>query len=329
MKAILVTGATGFVGSHMLDFLVKHEPDAELVGLRRPNSDMGNVRHLGSTVRWVIGDLCDSHSMESVASEWFDEVYHFGALSWVHPSWEMPTHYMMTNAIGTINLLEALLDMSNRDVLGHFPRVLVSCTPEEFGDVPVGTVLTETSPIAPVNPYAASKVAQDAVCQTYWASYAMPIVRTRAFNHEGPRRSQNGALASWACQIAEAEFHHKDPVLKVGDTTARRNFTHVWDMVRAYWLAMLNGAPGELYLIGSNESHTMQECCDRLVALSTIPNWKIELDPSRVRLTELHNLVGDYRKFQELTGWKPEVSFDELLRDILDYWRYRVRREAA
>ncbi len=329
MKTTLVTGATGFVGSHMLDFLVKYEPSAKLVGLRRPNSDMQNVRHLAGHVEWVVGDLCDESSMRDLIGDGrFDEIYHFGALSWVTPSWSMPRAYMRTNAIGTINLLDAVVWVTKGPTL---PRVLVSCTPEEFGDVPEGTVLTEESPLAPVNPYAASKVAQDAVCQVYWASYKFPIIRTRAFNHEGPRRNENGALASWAKQIAEFEFSpecYLSHRVRVGNLAARRNFTHVCDMVQAYWLAMQKGEPGELYLIGSNETHTMLDCLERFLALSRIP-LTYEVDPRRIRLTELHNLVGDYRKFQDLTGWKPEISFDQLLRDILEYWRARVRRDAA
>ena len=323
-KSILVTGATGFVGSHMLD-LLKTEEDTEIFALKRLNSSMHNVKHIEDQIKWIDGDLCDATSMHCVLTKSDpDEIYHFGALSWVSPSWRQPAQYMQTNAIGTINLLEAVWDQHYG--MDKTCKILTSCTPEEYGDVkPENLPITEESLIAPVNPYAASKVAQDAVCQSYYASYNIPIIRTRAFNHEGPRRDKHGALASFAYQIARIEIGKQSPVIKVGNLSAKRNFTDVRDMVKAYHLAMKLGVPGELYLIGSQNIFTIQECLEKLIGLSTHAEeitWQVckEL----VRPTELNYLIGDISKFEKLTGWKPEISFDQMLQDILDYWRKEV-----
>ena len=321
-KRILVTGATGFVGSHLLDLLLETEPKAQIYALKRLNSSLRNVEHIKNKVAWFDGDLCDAHSMNVIIACEPHEIYHLGACSWVSPSWSMPSVYMQTNAIGTINLFEAIL---NRPYVGEKPKVLVSCTPEEYGDVkPENLPITEESLIAPVNPYAASKVAQDAVCQSYFASCQIPIIRTRAFNHEGPRRDKHGALASFAYQIVRMEAGLQRPVIQVGSLSATRNFTDVRDMVKAYQLAMKLGIPGELYLIGSQNIYTIQECLEKLIALSYCREicWKV--DQKRVRPTELNYLIGDCSKFEKLTGWKPEISFDDMLQGILDYWRQRI-----
>jgi len=317
MKRVLVTGVNGFVGSHLVDRLLETEPEAEIFGLRKVNARLRNIRHVLDRITLIEGDLTDPLSMWNVIEQSRpEEIYHLGALSWVSPSWNMPSAYLRVNAIGTVHLLEAVRRA------GLQPRVLVSCTPEEFGDVPPEKLpITEHSEVAPVNHYAASKVAQDAVCQSYFASYGIPIIRTRAFNHEGPRRDISGALASFACQIARIERGLQKPIIEVGNLEARRSFTHVKDMVRAYQLAIEKCTPGELYLIGSENVYTIKECLEKLISLSTAEGIRYQVASDRVRPTELRYLIGDCSKFSGLTGWKPEIPFEDLLGDILDYWR--------
>lgn len=316
-KRILITGLTGFAGSHVADYLLETQPTSVLFGAKRPNSRMRNVAHLGNKVTWVDCDITDSTSMiDLIKKTRPDQIYHFAALSWVTPSWSMPAAYMQTNAIGTINLFEAMRHA------GHKARVLVSCTPEEFGDVPKECLpITENTSIHPVNPYAASKVAQDAVCMTWAASYGFEIIRTRAFNHEGPRRDIQGANASFAYQIAKIEKGLMDPVVKVGNLEATRNFTDVRDLARAYVLAMEHCTPGELYLIGSDHVHTMKNCLEYLISCSTRKDIRYEIDPERVRPTELKYFIGDFTKFHKATGWKTTFSFEDTLSSVLDFWR--------
>tara|TARA_B100000959_G_scaffold91532_1_gene97295 strand:+ start:1117 stop:2094 length:978 start_codon:yes stop_codon:yes gene_type:complete len=315
---ILVTGSNGFVGSHLLDLLLKKYKSENVFGLIKVNARMRNVKHLINKVNFVEGDITDRVSTDNLIKTIKpDIIYHFAALSWVNPSWNMPAAYFNVNALGTINLFESIRSNNIN------PKILVSCTPEEFGDVKESELpITENTLIAPVNHYAASKAAQDAICQSYYASYKMRIVRCRAFNHEGPRRDINGAIASFAYQIAKIEKNLQENVIEVGNLNAKRNFTHVIDMVKAYSLAMDKGKEGQLYLIGSDMNYTMKEVLENLIKLSS-KNKEIsyKIVKSRVRASELNFLIGDCKKFIELTNWKHEKSMNEILQDTLDYWR--------
>ena len=322
MDTILITGITGFVGSHLADYLLAQGQNP-VFGLKRPTARLRNIHHLQGKVTLLDGDLLDQNSLIKVLRQSQpDQIYHFGALSWVTPSWDMPSAYMQTNAVGTINLLEAMR------LVNCQARMLVSCTPEEYGDVPKELLpITEETPVHPINPYAASKLAQDAICQSYIASYQMPIIRTRAFNHEGPRRDILGANASFAYQIARIEQGLQAPVIQVGNLEATRNFTDVRDVVRAYVLAMEKGLPGELYLIGSDQIYTMEQCLKMLISLSPLKDQiTFQQESQRIRPTELRTFVGKFDKFHHLTGWKPEIPFQETMQSVLDYWREFVKK---
>ncbi len=322
-KNVLITGITGFAGSHLMDYILENT-DYTVYGLKRMNSSLKNIKHALDRIHLIDGDLLDESSLiNALKIAKPDQIYHLGALSWVTPSWNMPAVYMQTNAIGTINLLEAMR------VVGNNARVLTSATPEEFGDVPLDMLpITEKTRIHPINPYAASKAAQDMVCMTYYASYNMDIVRTRAFNHEGPRRNVHGAIASFAYQIACIEAGLQEPVIKVGNLSATRNFTDIRDTVRAYFLAMEKGKSGELYLIGTDQIYTMEALLKKLITFSTkAKEITIEVDPARVRPTELMTFIGDYTKFKTQTGWEMKYKIDETLQSVLDYWRGEVAKQ--
>ena len=318
---ILVTGSNGFAGSHLLDCLYENQNNKKIFGLVKVNARMRNVKHLINKINFIEGDLSDPVSMNNlISSVKPDLIYHFGALSWVSPSWKMPGAYFNVNAIGTINLFESIRSANLN------PKILVSCTPEEFGDVKEENLpITEKTILAPVSHYAASKAAQDAVCQSYFASYKMRIVRCRAFNHEGPRRDVNGAIASFAYQIARIENNLQKNIIEVGNLNAKRNFTHVVDMVKAYCLAMEKGKDGELYLISSNMIYTIKEVLEKLIELSTSNKIAYKVVASRVRPTELNNLVADCKKFTNLTNWKYKKTIDDILIDVLEYWRNFVK----
>jgi len=316
-KRILITGITGFVGSYLADYLLENV-DCEIFGLKRPNAQLRNIHHILDKIRLINGDLIDQTSLvKTLERARPDQIYHLGALSWVSPSWDMPAAYMQVNAMGTINLFEAMRTTSCK------ARIFISCTPEEYGDVPKNLIpITEETRLHPVNLYAASKVAQDAVCQAYAASYGFEVIRTRAFNHEGPRRDVLGAIASFAYQIARIEKGLQGPIVMVGNLEATRNFTDVRDMVEAYYLAMEKGVPGELYLIGSQQIYTIKKCLEMLIGLSPMKEKiKYEVEPERVRPTELRTLVGKFGKFEKLTGWKPKLSLKETMKSVLNYWR--------
>ncbi len=322
MKKVLITGITGFAGSHLMDYLLKNT-NYEIYGIKRMNSSLRNIHHALNKITLYDADLLDETSLIKVLKTTQpDQIYHLGALSWVTPSWDMPAVYMQTNAIGTINLLEAVRQTELST------RILTSATPEEFGDVPKDMIpITEETRIKPINPYAASKAAQDMICIVYHASYGMDIVRTRAFNHEGPRRDIHGAIASFAYQIACIEQGKQEPIIYVGNLSATRNFTDIRDTVRAYYLAMEKGISGELYLIGTDQIHTMKEMLDMLIDLSIKKDEiSVKVDSNRVRPTELMTFIGDYKKFKTATGWTPRYKLNETMQNVLEYWRTYVKK---
>jgi GDP-4-dehydro-6-deoxy-D-mannose reductase len=320
-RKILITGITGFVGSHMADLLLKKD-DVEIYAIKRWSSRMTNLIHIKDIekkIKFFVCNILDPHSVEQVVTtvkpDW---IFHFAAESYVQPSWNMPQLYMEINILGTLNFLEALKRNNMKNTRFH-----VAGSGEEYGEVLENeTPITEETLLRPVNPYAVSKVAQDLLCYEHYKSYGLHIVRTRAFNHEGPRRDNVFALPSFAYQIARIERKLQEPVIYVGDLTPRRNWTDVKDMIEAYYIAVQKCIPGELYLIGSDAVYTIRECLDMLIKLSTFKSkMKIAVDKKRLRPADVPLLVGDYTKFFKQTGWKPKIPFKNTLRDTLNYWR--------
>lgn len=329
MLKVLITGITGFVGSHMADLMLGR-PNVEVFGTRRWSSRMNFLEHipdLEKRIQLVTCNILDPVSvfevMEKIRPHW---IFHFAAESYVAPSWDMPHIYVNTNVNGTINFLEAMRKLGLKNTRFH-----VAGSGEEYGLVHEHELpITELSELRPVNPYAVSKVAQDLMCYEHFKSYGLHVVRTRAFNHEGPRRDKVFALPTFAYQIARIEKGLQEPIVKVGSVDAKRNWTDVRDMVKAYALAIEKCEPGELYLIGSNRVLTVQECLEKLIELSPQANSiKVEVEESRVRPTDVPLLVGKYDKFVERTGWQPEIHFEQTLADTLDYWRSVVDRVVA
>lgn len=324
-RIVLLTGATGFVGSHVIDLLLQ-DPDVELHATRRWSSRwtlLSHVPDVETRVRWHVCDLTDPFSVHDVLARVRPErIYHLGAQSFVSPSWDMPDQYFRTNTLGTLYLLEALRRLGLEQT-----RVLLPGSGEEYGDVPSDELpITARTELRPVNPYAVSKVAQDLLGFEHHVSYGLHVVRVRAFNHEGPRRDRVFALPSFAWQIARIEAGLSEPVLRVGNLDAVRNWTDVRDMVRAYTLALDLCPPGQLFLIGSDTVLSVRECLDRLLALSSARDAiRVETDPALVRRTEVWRLVTDTGPFRDVTGWTPQVGVERTLEDTLQYWRGRVQ----
>jgi len=324
---VLVTGITGFVGSHLADYILENHPDVKLYGLKRWNlSRLRNVRHLvgGGRVNWFDCDITDPVSTRKIIEEIRpDKIFHLAAESFVSPSWDHPSHYMDVNYKGTVNLLEAIRQV------GINPRFHIPGSGEEYGEIlPEEVPINENTVLRPVNPYAVSKVAQDFIGYVYFKSYGLNVIRTRAFNHEGPRRDYVFGVPSYAYQVALIEAGKQEPVIKVGYTGDKRNFTHIRDMVEAYWLAAEKCQPGELYLIGADENdhvYTFQEALERLIKMANLQNVRIETDQKFVRPTAVPRLIGDTRRFRESTGWQPKIGFERILEDTLNYWREFVR----
>src|SRR6185436_7051616 len=233
----------------------------------------------------------------------------------VPSSWTAPNETLTTNIVGQTNLFEAVRGLKLD------PVVQIACSSEQYGLVlPGETPIKETNPLRPLSPYAVSKVGQDYLGYQYFQSYGLKVVRTRGFNHTGPRRGQVFVTSNFCSQVAAIELGLQEPVIRVGNIEAIRDFTDVRDMVRAYWLAVTKAKPGEVYNIATGEGISIQALLDKILALSTV-EVKIEVDPDRLRPSDVEILIGDASKFRADTGWEPRIPFEQTLRDLLDYWR--------
>jgi GDP-4-dehydro-6-deoxy-D-mannose reductase len=317
---VLVTGITGFAGSHLADYILEHHPDVQLYGIYRWRSRTENIEHVKDRFVNLECDLRDANNVRTVLRTICpDRIFHLAAQSFVPSSWRAPSESLDTNIIGQVNILEAIKD------LGLDPWIQLACSSEEYGMVYESEVpIKETNPLRPLSPYAVSKVGQDFLGYQYYMSYGMKIVRTRGFNHTGPRRGDVFVCSDFAKQIVLIEKERREPVIFVGNLDAKRDFTDVRDMVRAYWMS-LDGAckPGEVYNICSGKCWTIQEVLDMLIRFAQV-DIRIEKDPARIRPSDVPILLGDNSRFCRATGWRPDISFEQTLMDILNYWRERI-----
>src|SRR3990172_6966894 len=262
---VLITGITGFVGSHLAEYALK--AGAEVCGSIRWRSKTENIEHLRAQIALVESDLRDLSSVRELldASD-PDYVVHLAAQSFVAASWHTPAETLYTNTISQVNLLEAIRKRAK------IPRFLVVGSSEEYGLVYEHELpIKETNPLRPLSPYAVSKVTQDLMGYQYWKSYNLPIVRARAFNHEGPRRGDPFVTSNFSKQIAEIEAGRREPVIHVGNLKARRDFSDVRDIVRGYWLLLERGEPGEVYNLCSGQAWSIQQVLAFLLAPSRGP----------------------------------------------------------
>ena len=292
---ILVTGAEGFVGSHLL-------------------------AGLGERALALPGDVTDAQAVaEAVARRKPTAVVHLAAGSSVGASWGDPGEAWRVNALGTVNLLEAVRNLVPE------ARVLVVSTGEVYGraeEIPT----TEGAPVAPITPYAASKAAAEvAAGQAQLAG--LDVVVARAFQHEGPGRDERFAVGSWSAQIVRAE-ERGGGIVQVGDLTARRDITDVRDVVRAYEALLDPSVPAGTYNVASGRAVEMQEVLDILVSLAACP-IEVERDSERLRSAELPVLSGDASRLRTATGWKPTISLEQTLADTLQAARAASERMAS
>jgi len=315
----LITGITGFAGSHLADYLLAEQADVETFGTYRWRSRMENIDHLDGKINLLECDLRDAAAVHGVLAEVRpDYIFHLAAQSFVPASWRAPSDTLTTNLIGQTNLFEAvrLLELD--------PVIQIAGSSEEYGLVlPDEVPIKETNPLRPLSPYAVSKVGQDLLAYQYFMSYGLKTIRTRGFNHTGPRRGEVFVTSNFAKQIASIEAGLREPVIRVGNLDAQRDFTDVRDMVRAYWLAVTKATPGEVYNLASGKAVTIRELLDQLLALSET-KVEIQVDPDRLRPSDVEILLGDYSKFHADTGWEPSIPLEQTLRDTLDFWRQKL-----
>ncbi|OWY08437.1 GDP-mannose 4,6-dehydratase [Thioclava sp. F34-6] len=330
-KRVLITGITGMVGSHLLDYLIENT-DWEIWGMLRWRSPLSNINdHVPAInrkqrIHLVYADLRDTMSIDAAVEQCKpDYVFHLAAQSYPKTSFDSPLDTMDTNVQGTERLLGALRKYRS-DAVVH-----VCASSEVFGRVPKEKLpIDEECGFHPASPYAISKVGTDLIGRYYAEAYGMTVMTTRMFTHTGPRRGDVFAESTFAKQIAMIEQNKIDPVVNVGNLDSLRTWADVRDAVRAYYLLVTKDpVPGAYYNIGGTYTCSVRDMLDTLIGLSSVKNIEVRMDPDRLRPIDADLQVPDTRKFEAHTGWKPEIGFERTMQDLLDYWRDRVRSDDA
>ncbi|CAA7618406.1 GDP-mannose 4,6-dehydratase [Magnetospirillum sp. UT-4] len=328
MTRALITGITGMVGSHLADHLLA-TTDWEVWGQCRWRSPLDNIRHLipridaKDRVHLIYAELRDEVSLRAMVRKVRpDYVFHLAAQSYPSTSFTSPLDTLDTNILGTARLLEALREVQE----GATPVVHVCASSEVFGRVARDKLpINEECTFHPASPYAISKVGTDLVGRYYAEAFGMCVMTTRMFTHTGPRRGDVFAESTFAKQIAMIEAGRQEPALRTGNLESLRTWSDVRDAVRAYhMLVTVNPVAGEYYNIGGTFSCSVGDMLRYLLSLSTRRDIRVETDPERLRPVDADLQVPDTAKFTAHTGWRPEISFETTMADLLEYWRGRV-----
>ncbi len=330
-------------GSHLAEYLLSRG-DCEVYGTFRWRSRMDNLQdlarqgklnvlHPGVTDCAVVAHATRSEALNLIEIDLLDAwavrrviacvrpdfIFHLAAQSFVPTSWHAPAETMQVNTVGQINLFESVR------AEGIDPLIHVAGSSEEYGLVyPDEVPMKESNPLRPLSPYAVSKVAQEMLAWQYFRSYGLRTVVTRGFNHTGPRRGEVFVTSSFARQIAEIELGMRPPIIFVGDLQSKRDWSDVRDMVRGYWLALEKGIPGEVYNVGSGVTRSVGEMLETLLRMTPV-KIDVKVDPARLRPSDVKVLWSDYGKFNQQTGWEPQIPFETTMGDLLDYWRGELR----
>ena len=313
---VLITGITGFAGSHLAERLLE-QAHIEVWGTSRGGSGM--VAHLADKVTLCTADLTDYAATRAVlAQSQPARIFHLAGQAFVPVSWQDPWSTLENNIRSELNVLQALVELELD------ARVLCVAYQEVYGRVdPDHLPLTEDTPFRPDSPYGVSKVTQDLLGLQYFLSYGLHTVRARPFNHIGPRQNERFAAPAFAKQIAEIEKGIRPPVIEVGNLEALRDFTDVRDTVHAYELLLEHGEAGEAYNIGRGLPVRVGDMLDQLLAL-TAHRIEVRIDPERLRPSSVPVAYADVHKLKETTGWEPQIPFTRTLETILEDWRTRV-----
>ena len=311
---ILITGIAGFCGSHLAELLL--EQDREVAGIEVEGVGTGNLQRIRDRIDLRRADIRDADQVRNVLVDVQPaQIYHLAALT-KPPLDGGRWAFYEVNVQGTINLLEAVrtlrLDCS----------LLIAGSSAQYGMVaPDENPIREAQPFRPATHYGVSKAAQDLAGYRYWAATGLRVIRTRAFNIIGPRQSPQFAASAFARQVAEIEKGLREPILEVGNLEAQRDFVDVRDVVQAYRLALEQGEPGEVYNVCSGQAHSIRSVLEGLLTHSTVCGIQVHQDPERHQLADVPMQIGDYGKLHRRTGWQPQISFEQSLRDLLAHWR--------
>ena len=314
MKRALIIGAAGFVGSYLIDHIQKHCVWS-IVVTKMPQETMACPGV----------DICDLDILAPEAIEWLleeqrpDYIFHLAAQSSVAVSWKNPGLTVDVNVKGSLNVLDAVRK------LDYKPRVLLIGSGEEYGHVRENEVpVQEDNVLRPGNIYAATKACQNMIGAIYAQAYGMDVMMVRAFNHVGPNQSPIFVVADFCKQTAEIEAGLKEPVIKVGNLSARRDFSDVRDVVRAYVELMEKGKAGETYNVGSGNAVEIRKILDMILCRSK-KEIRVEVEPSRMRPVDVPVIEADISKLKTCTGWEQKITLEETIQDTLEYWRQKLK----
>ena len=323
MNDILVTGGTGFVGSHMIDYILKYaiRPEQKIWCTKRWLEDTKNVDHIDDKrFQFIDCDFNDAPSVyRAIEISKPEKVFHFAAQSFPEISFHTPSVTLSTNTLGTTYLLEAIRNSDCDPVIVSVSTSEVYGMPEE-DEIPI----KETNPIRAANPYSISKVGHDLMSQYYHKAYGMKIITTRMFSHEGARRGKEFALSSFARQIAKAEKLKGEQFIYHGNLDSTRTYAHIDDAISAYWVCSNSQKFGEVYNIGGDQTCTVGEALDKLISMSTKKDLTKKLDKDRLRPTDITLQIPDTTKFRHEFAWTPMKNLTNVCEDLLNYWRKNI-----
>ena len=313
MEKALIIGAAGFVGPYLAAHLT------DVCGMEVHATKLSHDK--------ISGIHAELHELNILNKEDIvdllykvrpDYIFHLAAQSSVALSWKNPGLTIDVNIKGSVNVMDAIRE------LYYKPRVLLIGSGEEYGHIqPEEVPIVERNYLRPGNIYAATKVCQNMIAQIYTDAYDMELVMVRAFNHIGPGQTDTFVVSDFCKQVVEIEKGLREPVMRVGNLQARRDFTDVRDVVRAYALLVKQGKAGETYNVGSGHAMRISEILNMIIAQSGV-DVRVEVDPNKIRPVDVPIIEADTTKIHAATGWAPEITLEQTIRETMDYWRSHI-----
>ena len=311
---VLITGIAGFLGSHLAEYIVR-EKNTEVFGTVLPSESRENIAHLKGKLKLIECDITNEKQLKrTVKRSRPDLVFHFAGQSSVSHSWRIPKKTIEINTLGSLNILEAVKELSPN------ARVLLSSSREVYGAVKKSQLpARESLQLKPVNPYAVSKLAMEQLALNYYRKFGVKVIIFRSFNITGPGRPHEFVCSDWARQLAEIELGLKEPVIEIGNTNAVRDFVDVRDAVRAFWLGARKCKPSQAYNLCSGKGQRMSDVLKAIVSFSDAP-IKVVKKPEKFVSIDVPIAIGSNAKLRKATGWKPSIPFKQSLEDLVGYW---------
>ena len=315
MKKILITGISGFVGGHFVNYLNSNHKDLKVTGISREPPSWDFVPCNPDSFQHYKADLNDLPKIKTIIEKTEpDFILHLAARSSVAESWGNPVDSFMNNTNIFLNIIDTVR------LLDNGARILSIGSSEQYGIVSEADLpLSETRPQSPQSPYAVARVSQEMLAGIYSRGYGLDICCTRSFNHCGPGQKDKFVVSSVVKQFVRIAKGIQDPVLHIGDGTIVRDFVDVRDVVEAYWLLLTSGRSGEVYNVCSGQGRSILDIVNQLSGIYEI-DIDIRQEDSWIRPRDSPAIIGDYSKIYNELGWKPKISFEETLCSIYDYW---------